>query len=182
MNVLIVGVGGQGTLLAAKVLGAYASLMQYECKLSEVHGMSQRGGSVVTHVRFGQQIFSPVIWEGGADVVLAFEPLEAMRYAHFLKEDGVIVTNTAPIPPLAVTTGKAQYPDIQTGLAGAVAVDATALAQQAGSVKCVNMVMLGVLTKAMHLDYEVMQKAVENSVKKLLELNLTALRLGYESK
>lgn len=181
MNILIVGVGGQGTLLAAKVLGAYASLQQYECKLSEVHGMSQRGGSVVTHVRYGEQIYSPVIWEGGADVVLAFEPLEALRYEHYLTPEGKIVTNMAPVPPLAVTTGQVQYPDVKRDLSGAVQVEATALAKQAGSVKCVNMVMLGALTKVLGLDYAVMTQAVQQSVKKLVELNLEALRLGYES-
>ena len=181
MNILIVGVGGQGTLLAAKVLGAYATLQGYQCKLSEVHGMSQRGGSVVTHVRYGQEIHTPVIWEGGADVVLAFEPLEALRYAHYLSPDGAVVTNVTPIPPLAVTTGKIQYPDIQAQLPNAHRVAATDLALAAGSVKCVNMVMLGALARVVGLDYDVLVEAVKQSVKKLVDLNLTALLLGYQA-
>lgn len=181
MNILIVGVGGQGTLLAAKVLGAYATLQGYQCKLSEVHGMSQRGGSVVTHVRYGEQIYTPVIWEGGADVVLAFEPLEALRYAHYLAPQGIVVTNTTAIPPLAVSTGRAQYPDIQAMLPAAYRVAATDLALAAGSVKCVNMVMLGALARVVGLDYNVLREAVTHSVKKLVDLNLAALALGYEA-
>jgi len=179
MNILIVGVGGQGTLLAAKVLGEYATLKGDEVKLSEVHGMSQRGGSVVTHVRYGRNIFTPVIWEGGADVVLAFEPLEALRYAHFLAEGGKILTNATPLPPMSVATGLAEYPDVDKAL-DAVKVPATDLALRAGSIKCVNMVMLGALTKLLGLDYATMQEAIRNTVKKALDINLEAVRLGYE--
>jgi len=180
MNILIVGVGGQGTLLAAKVLGEYATLMGLEVKLSEVHGMSQRGGSVVTHVRYGEEIHTPVIWEGGADVVLAFEPLEALRYAHFLAAGGRVLTNSTPLPPMSVATGLATYPDVQASL-DATYVPATDLALRAGSIKCVNMVMLGALTKLLGLDYDVMKKAILGVVKKALDLNLEAVRLGYEA-
>ena len=180
MNILIVGVGGQGTLLAAKVLGAYATLKGDEVKLSEVHGMSQRGGSVVTHVRYGEHIYTPVIWEGGADVVLAFEPLEALRYAHFLAEGGQILTNATPVPPMSVATGLAEYPDVDSALPAAVKVPATDLALKAGSIKCVNMVMIGALTKLLGLDYAVMQEAVRATVKKALDMNLEAVRLGYQ--
>lgn len=183
MNILIVGVGGQGTLLAAKVLGECAALQGYEVKLSEVHGMSQRGGSVVTHVRFGTEIHTPVIWEGGADVVLAFEPLEALRYAHYLTKEGKVLTNSTPLPPMSVATGLAAYPDVPAELAAAgiaaTYIPATDLALAAGSIKCVNMVMIGALTKAMGLDYDVMQTAVRNTVKKALDMNLEAVRLGY---
>ena len=180
MNILIVGVGGQGTLLAAKVLGEYATLMGSEVKLSEVHGMSQRGGSVVTHVRYGEEIYTPVIWEGGADVVLAFEPLEALRYAHFLTAGGRVLTNSTPLPPMSVATGQAAYPDVKTEM-DAVYVPATDLALKAGSIKCVNMVMLGALTRLLDLDYTMMQKAITGVVKKALDMNLEAVRLGYEA-
>ena len=181
MNILIVGVGGQGTLLAAKVLGEYAGLTGNEVKLSEVHGMSQRGGSVVTHVRYGTQIHTPVIWEGGADVVLAFEPLEALRYAHYCAPNGCVITNVTPIPPMAIATGVAQYPDVDAALPQAKRVRATDMALQAGSIRCVNMVMLGALTKLMGLDYNAMQQALQNTVRKAVPLNLEALRLGYEN-
>jgi len=180
MNILIVGVGGQGTLLAAKVLGEYATLRGDEVKLSEVHGMSQRGGSVVTHVRYGKQIHTPVIWEGGADVVLAFEPLEALRYAHFLAEGGRVLTNQTPLPPMSVATGLAEYPDVDAQL-DAIKVPATDLALAAGSIKCVNMVMLGALTRLLDLDYDTMRQALQNSVKKALDMNMEAVRLGYEA-
>lgn len=178
MNILIVGVGGQGTLLAAKVLGEYAHIKGDEVKLSEVHGMSQRGGSVVTHVRFGQGIHTPVIWEGGADVVLAFEPLEALRYAHYLRPTGRILTNSTPLPPMSVATGQAQYPDVDAAL-DAVKVPATDLALAAGSIRCVNMVMLGALARLVGLDYDALQEAVQRTVKKALSLNQEAVRLGY---
>ena len=180
MNILIVGVGGQGTLLAAKVLGEYATLTGQEVKLSEVHGMSQRGGSVVTHVRYGEAVHTPVIWEGGADVVLAFEPLEALRYKHFLATGGRILTNETPIPPMSVATGLATYPDVKAEM-NATYVPATDLALRAGSIKCVNMVMLGALTKLLDLDYEAMNKAIKAVVKKALDMNLEAVRLGYEA-
>ena len=180
MNILIVGVGGQGTLLAAKVLGEYATLSGQEVKLSEVHGMSQRGGSVVTHVRYGEHIYTPVIWEGGADVVLAFEPLEALRYAHYLAAGGKVLTNSTPLPPMSVATGLAAYPDVDAALE-ATKVPATDLALQAGSIKCVNMVMLGALARMLGLDYGTMQEAIRHTVKKALDMNLEAVRLGYEA-
>ena len=180
MNILIVGVGGQGTLLAAKVLGEYATMSGREVKLSEVHGMSQRGGSVVTHVRYGEHIYTPVIWEGGADVVLAFEPLEALRYAHYLAAGGKVLTNSTPLPPMSVATGLAAYPDVDKELV-ATKVPATDLAIQAGSIKCVNMVMLGALAKMLGLEYDLMQEAIRRTVKKALDMNLEAVRLGYEA-
>lgn len=180
MNILIVGVGGQGTLLAAKVLGEYATLMGDEVKLSEVHGMSQRGGSVVTHVRYGKDIHTPVIWQGGADVVLAFEPLEALRYAHYLAEGGKVLTNSTPMPPMSVATGQAQYPDVAAALPQAIQVPATELALKVGSIKCVNMVMLGALAGVLGLDYDKLRLAVQNTVKKALEMNMAAIQAGYE--
>src|SRR5690554_5936565 len=110
-NILIVGVGGQGTLLTSRVLGSLACKMGYDVKVSEVHGMAQRGGSVVTHVRFGDRVSSPLIEEGRADILLAFEKMEALRWIHYLKEDGMLIVNDQAIDPMPVITGAAQYPD-----------------------------------------------------------------------
>ena len=186
MDILIVGVGGQGTLLASRILGAYADATDQDVKLNEVHGMSQRGGSVVTHVRVGQNIAAPTVSVGDTDIVLAFEQLEAMRYAHFLKKGGSLVVNTQKIMPMGVITGQCKYPtDIDAKLNGdynKYFIDAESLAEQAGSVKAVNVVMIGALTKILKLDEKVMKKAIENTVPtKFLELNLKAFDLGYEN-
>ncbi|HKL74352.1 MAG TPA: indolepyruvate oxidoreductase subunit beta [Clostridia bacterium] len=186
MNILIVGVGGQGTLLTSKVLGQFAQLMGYDCKLSEVHGMAQRGGSVVTHVRFGEKVFSPIIWEGGADIILAFEKLEAFRYTNYLKEGGVMVINDMEIYPMPVITGAEIYPDdIKETLSSKVKtafVNATDIAIKAGNVKALNIVMVGALTKMLGFEYEVMIKAVEESVPpKFLDINKKAFIAGYQS-
>ncbi|MFW5780316.1 MAG: indolepyruvate oxidoreductase subunit beta, partial [Bacillota bacterium] len=110
INILIVGVGGQGTLLASKILGSFAHMEKKECKLSEVHGMSQRGGSVVTHVRIGDKVFSPLVSEGEADIVLAFEKLEGLRWRHYLKKDGHLIINDQEIMPMPVIIGMMDYP------------------------------------------------------------------------
>lgn len=187
MDVLIIGVGGQGTLLASRVLGQYAILKGKDCKLSEIHGMSQRGGSVVTHVRIGDKIHSPVVWEGGADVVLAFEALEALRVKHYLKDDGALLVNDEEILPMPCITGAAEYPaDIKEKLKAAVArthfVKAQETAIAAGSEKATNVVMLGALCKILGFEYDVMREAVIKSVPpKFMELNAKAFELGYHS-
>ena len=149
ISVMIVGVGGQGTLLASKVLGQALVSMDYDVKVSEVHGMSQRGGSVVTYVRYGDEVHSPIVDLGQADYMLAFEPLEAARYLPYLKKDGVIITNTRETMPMPVITGAAAYPEnIVEKLkarANVVALDAMVLALEAGNAKAVNMVLMGVL-------------------------------------
>ena len=186
MNVLIAGVGGQGTLLASRVLGKYAMLAGKDCKLSEIHGMSQRGGSVVTHVRIGDKIYSPVIWEGSADVVLAFEALEAARVKHYLKNRGVLLVNDEKILPMPCITGAAQYPDgLKERLLGesenVYFVAAQAWATEAGSVKATNIVMLGALCKLCGLDKELMAEAVAACVpEKFRALNMKAFQLGFE--
>ncbi len=184
MNLLIAGVGGQGTLLASRVLGKYAALTNKDCKLSEIHGMSQRGGSVVTHVRIGEKIHSPVVWEGSADIVLAFEGLEAARVKHYLKEGGVLLVNAEKILPMPCITGAASYPDGLTealAAAGARVIPAQEWAIEAGTVKATNVVMLGALCKLMGFDRELMTKAVEECVPaKFAQLNLRAFALGYE--
>ena len=186
MNILIAGVGGQGTLLASRVLGKYAMLCNKDCKLSEIHGMSQRGGSVVTHVRIGDKIHSPVIWEGGADMIIAFEALEAARVKHYLKKDGILLVNDEKILPMPCITGAAAYPDdIKETLISSVEktyfVNAQAWAVEAGSGKATNIVMMGALCRLFGFDKEVMQQAVAACVPaKFADLNLKAFELGYE--
>ena len=152
LDILIVGVGGQGTLLASRVLGKYALERGYDVKLSEVHGMAQRGGSVMTYVRLGEKIASPIIDEGGADLILAFEKLEALRYAHYLKPGGEVLYSTQEIMPMPVVTGAAEYPQgIEAQLKG-TGIDALQLALEAGNSKSANSVMLGALCKKLGLD------------------------------
>ena len=186
-SVIIVGVGGQGTLLASRILGNAMMNEGYDVKVSEVHGMSQRGGSVVTYVRWGKDGASPVIEPGEADVVLAFEQLEAARFLPYLKLGGTLVTNTQCISPMPVVTGAAQYPrELLTEMeklgVNLFAVDALSLAEQAGSVKAVNVVLLGAMAKQMDVEKEIWLRAVENSVpERFLELNRKAFELGYQS-
>ena len=186
MNVLIAGVGGQGTLLASRVLGKYAMLCGKDCKLSEIHGMSQRGGSVVTHVRIGDKIHSPVIWEGGADVIVAFERLEAARVKHYLKKDGVLLVNDEKILPMPCITGAAVYPEgVKEELTSVVEktyfIRAQEWALEAGSEKATNIVMLGALCRLLGFEKEIMQEAVTACVPaKFTQLNLRAFEFGYE--
>lgn len=180
MDILIVGVGGQGTLLASRVLGKYALDKGFDVKLSEVHGMAQRGGSVMTYVRIGDKIASPIIDEGRADLILAFEKLEALRYAHFLKEGGEILYSTQEIMPMPVVTGAAEYPQGIESLLHGTGVDALALALQAGNSKAANSVMLGALCKKMGLDRQVFESALLASIpQKTIEMNKKAFELGY---
>ena len=182
-SIMIVGVGGQGTLLASKLLGNVLLKQGFDAKLSEVHGMSQRGGSVVTYVRFGEKVYSPIIDQGEADYILSFELLEAARWISHLKKGGKLVTNTHQTPPMPVITGAAEYPkDIVAKLrerADVTALDALPLAEQAGSARAVNVVLIGVLSRLMPLDEAVWREAIEETVpKKFLEVNLRAFDLG----
>lgn len=186
-SVIIVGVGGQGTLLASRILG-YAMMNEgFDVKVSEVHGMSQRGGSVVTYVRYGEKVASPVIETGEADVVLAFEQLEAARFLPYLKAGGTLVTSTQRIDPMPVITGAAEYPE---GLLEAIsgkgvkllAVDALSLAEQAGSAKAVNVVLIGAMARGMDVEKEIWLNALEHCVpEKFLEMNKKAFELGYQA-
>lgn len=184
MNMMIVGVGGQGTLLASKLLGRILLSKGFDVKVSEVHGMSQRGGSVVTYVRWGDKVYSPIIDKGQADIILSFELLEAARWTEYLKPDGKIITNTQQINPMPVITGTAEYPqglEEKMRAAGIQldAVDALSLAEQAGSSKAVNIVLMGRLSKWFDFSEEEWLKAVKESVPpKFLEMNLKAFRLG----
>lgn len=184
-SVLIVGVGGQGTLLASRLLGNAMVSRGFDVKVSEVHGMSQRGGSVVTYVRYGKQVSSPIIEEGEADLILSFEQLEAARFLPFLKKNGVIVVNTQTIDPMPVITGAAEYPKgiidlIKEKGIEVVAADALSLAEKAGSSKAVNVVLIGVMAKHLDIDKQIWIDTIEQTVpKKFIELNKTAFEFGY---
>ena len=186
-NIMIVGVGGQGTLLASKLLGRILLTKGYDIKVSEVHGMSQRGGSVVTYVRYGDKVYSPIVDKGEADVILSFELLEAARWAEYLRPDGVIITNTQQIDPMQVITGKAEYPAaIQEKLKvlglRVDAFDALSLAEEAGTSKAVNLVLLGRISHSFDFTEEEWMQAIEQSVPaKFLEINKKAFLLGRKA-
>ena len=183
-NVMIVGVGGQGSLLASKLLGKLLMAQGYDIKVSEVHGMSQRGGSVVTYVRFGEKVYSPVIDKGQADYIVSFELLEAARWTEYLKPGGKMIANTQQINPMPVIIGAAEYPEnLVKKMADAGidvdAFDALKLAEQAGSSKAVNIVLMGHLSKNFDFTEEEWLEAIAQSVPaKFLELNKTAFLLG----
>ena len=183
-NVMIVGVGGQGSLLASKLLGRLLLSKGYDIKVSEVHGMSQRGGSVVTYVRFGDKVYSPVIDKGEVDFIVAFEMLEAARWTEFLKPGGKLIANTQQINPMPVIIGAAEYPsELAAKMVAAGidldAVDALSLAEQAGSPKAVNLVLMGKLSKYFDIPQEEWLAAIEQSVPaKFLEMNKKAFALG----
>lgn len=181
---MIVGVGGQGTLLASRILCNAVISEGYDVKVSEVHGMSQRGGSVVTYVKYGDKVFSPIIDRGEADMILAFEKLEAARALPYLKEGGTVILNDREIAPMPVITGAAEYPD---GLvadiaakAKVIAIDALSLSLKAGSAKAVNVVLIGVLARSSDISKEVWIQTIKDTVPaKFLDLNLKAFELGY---
>lgn len=184
-NVMIVGVGGQGSLLASKLLGALLIDEGFDVKVSEVHGMSQRGGSVVTYVRFGDKVYSPVITAGEADFIVSFEKLEGARYASCLKKGGRIIVNTQTIDPMPVITGAAEYPEniLEELKAKGVAVeevDALSIASAAGSAKAVNIVLMGKLAKYFNIPYENWLSAIEKCVKPaFIDINKKAFALSY---
>ena len=186
-NILIVGVGGQGTLLASKLMGKYFTEEGYDVKVSEVHGMSQRGGSVVTYVRFGSRVFSSVIEKGEADIILSFEQLESARWLPYLKKGGVLITGTQKIDPMPVIMGKAEYPEniiekLCRNDIKVIPVDALDLALKAGSAKCANVVLLGAAVRFIGIDRESFSKIIETSVPpKTVEMNLRAFDYGYSA-
>ena len=183
-NIMIVGVGGQGSLLASKLLGHLLMEQGYDVKVSEVHGMSQRGGSVVTYVRYGDKVYSPVIDKGEAHCIVSFELLEAARWLEYLRPDGQIVTSRQQIDPMPVITGAAAYPEelvekMRAAGAKVDALDCLALAEKAGSSKAVNLVLMGRLSHYFDFPEAVWQEAIEACVPaKFLELNKTAFQLG----
>ena len=183
-NIMIVGVGGQGTLLASKLLGRLLLGRGYDVKVSEVHGMSQRGGSVVTYVRWGDKVYSPIIDKGQADCILSFELLEAARYTEYLKPEGRIIVNTQQVNPMPVIAGMAVYPEnlvekLEKLGIHVDALDALTLAEEAGSPKAVNLVLMGRLSKHFDFTQEEWMDAIEQSVPpKFLEMNKKAFELG----
>ena len=184
-NIMIVGVGGQGTFLASKLLGYVLMQQGYDVKVPEVHGMSQRGGSVVTYVRFGDKVYSPVIDKGEADYILSFDKLEGLRWLEYLKTGGQIITNTQEVDPMPVITGAMQYPDniiekLEAAGAKVDAKDFLSIAEEAGSAKAVNIVLMGRLSDYFKdIPYEVWDKAIDEIVpEKYRELNHKALKLG----
>lgn len=184
-NIMIVGVGGQGTLLTSRILGGLTVEAGYDVKLSEVHGMAQRGGSVVTFVRYGEKVAEPIVEEGQADVLIAFEMLEALRYAHYLKKDGVIIINEQQIDPITVVTGMAKYPEnIIENLEKqykVYRVNAMDEAIKLGNSKVFNVIVLGVAAKHMDFSKEAWLKVIEKTVPpKTLEMNKKAFLLGLE--
>ncbi len=186
-NIMIVGVGGQGSLLASKLLGHLLMEQGYDVKVSEVHGMSQRGGSVVTYVRYGDRVYSPVIDRGEADYIVSFELLETARWLGYLKPDGQIVTSIQQVDPMPVITGAAEYPEnlvekMKAAGAKVDAMDCLALAEEAGSAKAVNLVLMGRLSHYFDLPEKAWQEAIQACVPpKFLELNKKAFALGRKA-
>ncbi len=186
-NIMIVGVGGQGTLLASRILGDLLMKQGFDVKISEVHGMSQRGGSVVTYVKYGDAVASPTVEEGCADYILAFERCEAARWLPYLKKGGTLVAADQRIDPMPVITGVASYPDrifetIRSLGVDLIVVDSVALAEKAGSAKAANVVLIGALSRQFRFTAEEWEASIETVVpEKFRELNLKAFRLGRES-
>ena len=186
MNILISAVGGQGALLASRIFGTLAEKMGQDIKLSEVHGMSQRGGSVVTHVRIGEKIYSPVVEKGTADFIIAFEQLEGARYIDWLKKEGTLIVNTQQIDPMPVVAGAIKYPcDLIEELSKLPIklynVDAVELAKKAGNVKTANITLIGILASITDIPKKIWQEAIRETVpEQFLQVNLKAFELGYE--
>ncbi|MGN1105083.1 MAG: indolepyruvate oxidoreductase subunit beta [Huintestinicola sp.] len=187
-SIMIVGVGGQGSLLASRLLGNVLLAKGFDVKVSEVHGMSQRGGSVVTYVKYGDEVCSPVIEKGEADVIISFELLESARWLPYLKKGGKLITSTQQLDPMPVITGAAQYPEdiaakIKEMGVEVTAVDALGLAEQAGNAKASNVVLMGVVSAQTEFEEELWQNAIEQCVPpKFLELNKKAFELGRNAR
>lgn len=186
LNIMIVGVGGQGSLLASRVLGNVALKRSFDVKVSEVHGMSQRGGSVVTYVKFGRKVYSPLIEKGEADIIIAFEQLEALRWVEYLKDQGRLIVSEQKIDPMPVIIGKAKYPEniiekLKESYGNVISLDALKIAKQCGNIKAVNMVLLGVLAASTEIERSIWQEAMKEVIpEKLLEVNRKAFESGYE--
>ena len=185
-NISLVGVGGQGTLLASNIICEAAMQAGLDVKKNEVHGMAQRGGSVVSQVRIGEKVFSPLVPDGATDILISFEKLEALRYAHFLAPGGVCYVNNQEIVPITVATGQAKWPeDIDGELAkipNVKVINALDEAKKLGNTKAVNIVMLGTIAANTDIDKEIWIEAIKKLVKpKFLELNLKAFEIGYAS-
>lgn len=185
-NIFISGVGGQGTILAGKVITRALIEHGFDVKMSEIHGMAQRGGSVVTQIRYGEKVYSPVIEKGKADVLLAFEKLEALRYIDFLSNDGTLILNDLEIPPSTVLAGKEEYPEnitefVKNNIKNAIIIDAVSKAKELGDVRVQNIILTGALAKVMSFDEEKFVKVIKEVVpEKYVEINVKAFELGYK--
>ena len=186
-NIMIVGVGGQGTLLTSRIIGKAAIAEGFDVKISEVHGMAQRGGSVVTFVRYGEEVHEPIVEEGQADIIISFERLEAKRYAHFLKKDGIIVVNDCRIDPMTVVVGAKEYPENiiedlkKTHIV--YAIDGQKIALELGNSKVLNSVVLGYAASSIGFDAEKWIEAISSTVPpKTVEINNQAFLAGYNAK
>lgn len=182
-NIMIVGVGGQGTLLTSRILGGVILESGYDVKLSEVHGMAQRGGSVVTYVRYGEKVYEPICEEGQVDIIMAFEKLEALRYAHYLKSDGIIIVNNQEINPMSVITGSVDYPrtkiDELLKKENVILVDALEEARKIENLKVVNVIILGVLSNYMEISPNIWEKVIREKVPEFtIEDNIKAFNVG----
>ncbi|MBR7100823.1 MAG: indolepyruvate oxidoreductase subunit beta [Clostridia bacterium] len=185
MNIMVVGVGGQGTLLTSRIIGKTALNAGWDVKLSEVHGMAQRGGSVVTFVRFGKKVFEPVCEEGSVDILISFERLEALRYTHFLKPDGAMIVNDTRIDPMTVVIGAAKYPEeILENLEKShklYTIDGGAIAKELGNSKVLNTVVLGLAAKHIGFTEEQWLETLKATVpQKTVDINVKAFKAGYE--
>ncbi len=184
MNLLLSGVGGQGVILASYLLSQVALEAGYDIKQSEVHGMAQRGGSVVSHLRFGEKVYAPLFTPGQADLLLSFEPLEALRYLHWLKKDGLLVYNTVRVNPSTVSSGAAEYPEgveerIGESFGRVVGLNAVAIAAQAGTVRAANLVLLGAVSPSLPFTPEMWDAVLKRELApNILEVNLKAFGLG----
>lgn len=185
LSIMIVGVGGQGTLLASRIIGHVAVMKNYDVKVSEVHGMSQRGGSVVTYVKMGDKVFSPLIEKGEADIIISFEKLEALRYISYLKPTGKMIINTQRIDPMPVIIGKAEYPldvldTIKNKYDKSIVIDALSIAKKLSNIKVVNTILIGVMAKQTSIEKDIWLKALSETVpQKVVDLNLKAFDEGY---
>ncbi|AQS60414.1 indolepyruvate oxidoreductase subunit beta [Desulforamulus ferrireducens] len=185
LNILLVGVGGQGTILATRVLAKAAQDAGYDIKVSEIKGMAQRGGSVVTQVRLGEKVYSPLIAEGSADVILAFEKMEALRWLHYLKPTGHIIVNDQAIAPVPVLTGAATYPAdcltrVQQSVSNTMVVDALTIALECGNPKAANVVLIGMLAKRLPIAKETWLTALKARVpERFIDVNLKAFERGF---
>lgn len=188
LNIMLVGVGGQGTLLASRVLGTVAMKKGYDVKVSEVHGMSQRGGSVVTYVKMGDKVYSPLIEKGEADIIIAFEQLEALRWMEYLKEGGKFIVNEQEIDPMPVIIGRATYPEgiiakMRERLPDVTAINAMKIAKECGSIKAVNIVLIGLMAASTDIGKDLWFDSLREVIPaKLLEVNIRAFEAGYGNK
>lgn len=185
-NILLVGVGGQGTILTSKILSRGLMEKGHDVKMSEIHGMSQRGGTVTTQIRYGEKIYSPVVEKGMSDIIVAFEKSEALRYLDYLKKDGIMVINDYEIHPVTVAIGEAEYPkDLIEAYKNTVektfVLDAFGIAKELGNTKCMNIVLLGILVKMLQLgDIDWISIIKDEVPSKAVDINLKAFEEGYK--